>query len=132
MEHFFMKKGNVFYGHNEHRQSIGRTFYKSVHAEVNVICKALKNKRVFRINNKSLIPGIHKKIKKKSKILKTQTFRKGSLYVARVIGNNKIACSRPCINCQKYMYKYGIKKIKYTDIDEYGKPILTEMRINLK
>lgn len=122
-----MKKGNAFYGHNEHRQSIGKTFYKSVHAEVNVICKALKGQKIFKIDNKFI-----SKKNKNSGILKNRIFKKGILYVARVIGNNKIACSKPCINCQKYMFKYGVRKIKYTDIDKHGKPILTEMRINLK
>lgn len=41
----------------------------------------------------------------------------------------------PCENCCKYMYKYGVKKIKYTDLRKINGElvnVLVELRINRK
>jgi deoxycytidylate deaminase len=58
---------------------------------------------------------------------------KTTLYVIRLMNNNDntptemhsnnqkgkkylLGCSKPCNNCLKMMYKFGIKIVKYTDI----------------
>lgn len=58
-----------------------------------------------------------------------------TVYVVRVMNSKKglppnqnvwFGNSKPCAHCQKYLYKFGFKKIKYTDnID--GKNYLCEL-----
>ena len=38
--------------------------------------------------------------------------------------------SKPCANCQRYLWHHNIKKIKYTDIID-GVNVLCEMRRNI-
>lgn len=96
-----------------------RTTSPSLHAEINVIQKTIKNL------------GIHKNQKKCS-----VNIQSGTLYVVRLLKNvndipsyrkYKFGISKPCINCQQLLYKYGVSKIFYTDIIE-DLEVLCELR----
>lgn len=52
------------------------------------------------------------------------------LYVVRIMDNNKPGLAKPCQNCAQLLKEYGIKKVKYTDLDKNGNIILCTMKIN--
>ena len=51
--HAWWLKDSVFYGENQHRQKIGKTFSHSVHAEINTVYKRLRQKNIYDINQKT-------------------------------------------------------------------------------
>lgn len=88
-------KGNVGYvGENQHRQKVGKFFNISLHAEIHALYKF--NKIKGRVNKKL------------------------TLYVVRLSskkdGIYTLGLSKPCINCQKVLYKNNISTIYYTDV----------------
>lgn len=100
-------KGNVGYvGENQHRQKVGTVFRKSLHAEMNALYKFYKMKR--RPSNLSI-------------------------YVVRlsmrVDGVYRLGLSKPCIECQKNLFRHNITKIYYTDIID-NVNVLCKMKIN--
>jgi hypothetical protein len=52
---------------------------------------------------------------------------KGAPYNGTVKPKFMFGNSKPCLNCQKYLAAYNIKKVKYTDIID-GENVLCEMR----
>jgi hypothetical protein len=61
-----------------------------------------------------------------------------TIYVVRLMRSTKglppgqsvwMGNSKPCGNCQKYLSKFGFKKIKYTDIID-GVNVLIEMELS--
>ena len=110
---------SIFYGENQHRQSIGKTFSHSVHAEINTLFKFLKKNNIYNLDKKSNIS------------------KKSVIYVVRLMNtttnksdnfNYLLGNSKPCSRCQCYLYTHNIKKIKYTNIIN-GINVLCEMRI---
>ncbi len=110
-------KDSVFYGENQHRQKIGKTFSHSVHAEINTMFKCLKKKNIYDLKIKTIES-------------------KGVMYVVRLMNINEGKCkmfdyllgiSKPCNRCQSYMHRHNVKKIKYTDIID-GINVLCEMK----
>ena len=97
---------------------------------------------VILIKGKIYITGYNKHLVKKSKNHNTHSIHaevdainncnlikklsSSTLFVTRILLHDKRAkiygkeylygCSKPCINCQKTILAYGIKKVKYTDI----------------
>lgn len=103
--------GNVFYGENQHRERNGKIQTVSCHAEMNVILKWLKTQRVFSFKSN----------------LKCKN---ATIYVARIPTRScrdHFGCSKPCELCEKLIFKYGIKKIKYTTVID-GKTVVCEMK----
>ena len=78
---------------NSHRLDSGFVFDSSIHAEQ----MAIDRIKHYDYNNKKL-----------------------TLYIARVDGNGKMACSRPCSVCVDYMKEHGIKVARF--INEHGAP----------
>ena len=75
-----------------------------MHAEIVAINNAIKNK--------------HKEI-----------LSECELYVVRIGSNsmdNLLKYSKPCINCQKYINKFNIKKIFYSTNYDYDKVISSD------
>ena len=101
--------------HNEHREQYGRMHYKSLHAEMNCLFKVIKTE-----NNSRLRLG-------KGRLKRPAT----TIYIVRLSKPEGIVtygCSKPCLNCQKYLYHYNVTCIKYTDIID-GKNVLCEMKM---
>ena len=92
-------KNSVFYAENTHNKRVLKTSKISTHAEVHVIAKYLKQKRIYDF--------------------KTPIKISGTIYVLRLgtkLENGyNIGLSKPCKDCMKYIKRYGIKKIIYTD-----------------
>ena len=117
----FYVKGRVVSSENQHRQKIGNIFNKSMHCEIHSIHKILKIK-----NNSFCDPvnGIG-----------------GTIYIVRLMNTKKgisdkfnyaMGNSAPCKNCEKYLFNYNIKKIKYTDfrmINGVYTNVLVELKI---
>jgi deoxycytidylate deaminase len=107
-----------FEGENRYRELTGGTFYRSLHAEINALHKAIKTVREYKF--------------KKDKKSPTKIEKLDTIYVVRLMNDNKtkynLGNCRPCENCQKYLIMYNVKKIKYTDIID-GKNVLCEMRL---
>lgn len=82
---------------------------KSLHAERNVLLQYAK--QIMKSNNWY---NESSPIKNKS-----------TMYVFRLHGVTEIGCSKPCKNCEKILYKHGIKVIKYTDIIDNNHVICT-------
>lgn len=94
--------------------------YFSLHAEVHALIKYLR-------------------IVYKSSSLKQRSIMKNNstIYVVRVLKdttklpkNQNVIFGNcmPCTNCQHYLYKFGFKRIKYTDIVD-GENVLRELRL---
>ena len=107
----------MFYGENQHRQKIGKTYSQSVHAEINTIFKHLKKNNIYDLNDVSISSS-------------------GVIYVVRLMNTDDGKCdkfdylmgnSKPCDRCQSFLFKHNIKKIKYTDIIN-GVNVLCEMK----
>ena len=76
---------------------------------------------------------------KKEKVLnlKTNSVKcSGIMYVVRLMNIEEgksdifkylLGTSKPCLNCQTYMHRHSVKKIKYTDIID-GVNVLCEMK----
>ncbi len=87
--------------------------------------------------------ALYKSIKQFDKrnrfLLKRNYYRPAmTIYVVRLLNgaprNSKkpdfmFGCSKPCKNCQKFLYIYNIRKIKYTDVVD-GKSVLCEFKMN--
>lgn len=112
-------KGRIFYGANYHRNRVGKIYCVSLHAEINVLLKALKSCE-------------------KNANLKSKTkLSSSTVWVVRLLNDTdnlpnyrsyRFGISKPCSNCEKQLHKFNVKKIYYTDIiDE--KEVLCEMRI---
>lgn len=97
----------------------GRIYHRSLHAEVNALLKSMKQ------YEKSY------SLKRKARPERPPM----TLYVVRILnGMNNNTCytlgkSRPCVNCQMYLYYYNVTKIKYTDIVD-GVNCVCELRAN--
>ena len=79
------------------------------------------------------------KVVYKSSSLKQRSTEKNNstIYVVRTLKDTKnipdlqnvrFGNCMPCTNCQKYLAKFGFKRIKYTDYED-GKNILCELRL---
>jgi len=113
-------KGIVFHASNNHRTRVGKTPCISLHAEVNVILKALKTyeKNPTLKTKKQLPPStlcVVRLMTEKSGLPKHRTYRFG--------------ISKPCINCQKQLYKFNVTRVFYTDVIN-NQEVICEMRIN--
>ena len=118
----FKKKGRVFYeGENQYRQRTGKYNYYSLHAEMNALFQNIKGKRKNKFNPKIKL-----------------AYRSRTIYVVRLLNSKEglpksqrywLGNSKPCCHCQKYLKKFNITKIKYTDIID-GKNVLCELRLN--
>jgi hypothetical protein len=115
--HAWWLKDSVFYGENQHRQKIGKTFSHSVHAEINTVYKRLRQKNIYDINQKTSMCD-------------------GDIYIVRLMNIEDGKCdlfdyllgiSKPCERCQSFLHRHRVKKIKYTDIID-GINVLCEMR----
>ena len=113
-------KENVFYGENQHRQKIGKTFSHSLHAEINTLFKCLKKNNTYDLKKHSSMAS-------------------GIMYVVRLMKNTTGKCdmfeyllgiSKPCIRCQSFMYRHMVKKIKYTDIIDNVNVLCEMIRIS--
>ena len=112
-------KGQFFYGPNLHRTRIGRIPCQSLHAEVNVILKALRSsEKNANLHTKQKLPPC-------------------TVYVVRLLRDTKdnpmfrsykFGMSKPCLNCQQHLKKYNVTRIFYTDIIN-GLEVLCEMRM---
>ena len=79
---------------------------------MNVILKWLKSRRVYSFKTKSV------------------SANNAVIYVARIPTGNcrdHFGCSKPCSVCESLIFKYGIKKIKYTTVIE-GITVVCEMK----
>ena len=125
-------KGSVFYvGENQHREMTGKIFHTSLHAEMNALYKSIKlldkcnyisKKKVY--NRPAMTIYIVRLMNGKPENIKNNTKNNTKNNPQFMLGG-----CQPCINCQKYLSIYNIKKIKYTDIID-GKNVLCELRIN--
>lgn len=107
--------GKIAYtGENQHREHAGKCHHNSLHAEIHAILRYLR-------------------IRYKTTNLRSKYDLSGTtIYVARLpTGNarNYFGNSKPCSNCQIYLSKFGIRKVKYTDIID-NIPVLCELRLN--
>ena len=111
---------HIIKGENQHREMAGRKFEISLHAEMNVLFKGIKL------------------LEKKNKFNCTTTRLKDSIiYVVRLMKERRrdnfpkyyLGNSKPCNNCQRYLWLHNIKKIKYTDIID-GINVLCELKKN--
>lgn len=113
----------MFYGENQHRQKIGNVWSHSVHAEINALYKWVKSTRQHP--------------RKRTRDLRSASpHERLSIYVVRIMNttNNKshmfpflLGNCRPCINCQSYLSRHGVRVIKYTDVRD-NVNVLCEMR----
>jgi len=113
-------KGRVFYAANHRSTRFGNISYISVHAEVNVVLKALRSReRNANLKTKVKLPP-------------------STLYVVRLMRKTEnlpdyrghyFGISKPCLNCQQHLYKHNVTKIYYTDVID-DEEVLCEMRIN--
>ena len=80
----------------------------SLHAEVNAMLKVLKENTKIKYNKKNNLSA-------------------STLYVVRLMKDTKnlpshrkyrLGNSKPCLECQSYLYRYGISKIYYIDDNE--------------
>ena len=115
-----MQKG-MFYGANQHQTRYGNISKFSLHAEMHALKRYL-----------AIIFGTSS-FKTKNMVKKNN----GVIYVVRILNSKKnlptsqkswLGNSKPCIHCQSYLAKYGIKKIKYTNIIN-GVNVLCEMKL---
>lgn len=99
-------KGILVKGENQYRHRKGGVCHKSLHAEMHVIAKAIN------LTNESL-----------RRFSPLQS--KSCIYVARLLltkknlpqgQSNWLGNCRPCEKCSEFIYKAGIKRVKYTDI----------------
>lgn len=114
----FSIKGLIFYAANVHRTRVGNISCVSLHAEVNVLLKALKSfSKNSNLKSKTKLPP--------STICVVRLMRdKKDLPEYR---NYRFGISKPCMNCEKQLHKYNVIKIYYTDIIN-GEEVLCEMR----
>ena len=57
---------------------------------------------------------------------------KMTIYVVRPMGNGMLGNAKPCDNCAKFLKRYGITRVKYSDMIVKGTEkisVLREMRI---
>lgn len=111
---------HVIKGENQHREMTGRKFEISLHAEMNVLFKGIKQiekKNKFNCNTKKLKDSIMYVVR-----LMKERRNNNNIFPRYYLGNSK-----PCINCQKYLWLHNIKKIKYTDIIN-GINVLCELK----
>ena len=110
-----------YMAHNEHREQYGRMHYKSLHSEMNSLFKLIKSEKKNRIRLG------------KGRLARSPA----TIYIVRLARPDGMptnsrgymyTCSKPCHNCEKYLYHYNITCIKYTDVID-GKNVLCEMRI---
>ncbi len=98
----------------------GNINYFSLHAEIHALMKYLK-------------------IYYKTSSLKQKSYIKNNstIYIVRTLKDKKnlptnqnvvFGNCMPCTNCQKYLSKFGFKRIKYTDFID-GKNVLCELRL---
>jgi deoxycytidylate deaminase len=86
--------------------------YISLHAEINALFKTMKSK------NRSFRMGGRKSSAKDNcngttiYVVRLMLKREGMPSTQRHWYGN----AKPCDRCQKFLYKYGVKKIKYTDV----------------
>jgi len=114
-------KGSRFNASNNRSTRFGNISYISLHAEVNVLLKALRSRE-------------------KNANLKTKLkLPPSTVYVVRIMKKAEnlpdhrvhyFGISKPCINCQKHLYKHNVIKIYYTDIID-NEEVLCEMRITI-
>jgi len=108
-------------GENQHREQYGRTHHTSLHAEMNALFKSIKIERKNRITigkGRLQRPSTTIYIVRLSKPSNARIDSRGYVY----------GCSKPCLNCEKYLYHYNITILKYTDFID-NKSVLCEMRI---
>ena len=90
------KKTIIATGYNSYSYNSRTNF--SIHAEIIAINNAIKN------SNKELLSD-------------------SKLYIVRIAPESKskymLKYSKPCLNCQKYINKFNIKKIFYSTNDEF-------------
>ena len=97
------KKTIIATGYNSYSYNSKTNF--SIHAEIVAINNAIKN------SNKELLSD-------------------SKLYIVRIAPESKskyiLKYSKPCLNCQKYINKFNIKKIFYSTNYEYDKVISSD------
>jgi len=97
------KKTIISTGYNSYSYNSKTNF--SIHAEIVAINNAIKN------SNKELLSD-------------------SKLYIVRIAPESKskyiLKYSKPCLNCQKYINKFNIKKIFYSTNYEYDKVISSD------
>lgn len=113
-------KGYYFYGSNSHRNRVGKIDCISLHAEVNVLTKALK------------------KFEKNANLKSKTKLPPSTIYVVRLMRKKEnlpsyrsyfFGISKPCADCQKKLYNFNVTRIFYTDIKD-GREVICEMKIN--
>jgi len=112
-------KGIYFYGNNSHRNRVGKVYCVSLHAEVDVLLKALKSyEKNANLKSKTKMPPstvcVVRLMRSKDGLPNYRSFRFG--------------ISKPCSNCEKQLYRFNVTKIYYTDVVD-GKEVLCEMRM---
>jgi len=97
------KKNIIASGYNSYSYNNKKHF--SIHAEIIAINNAIKS------YNKEIV-------------------RDSKLYIVRIAPETKseylLKYSKPCLNCQKYINKFNIKKIFYSTNYDYDKNILSD------
>ena len=97
------KKTIIATGYNSYSYNSRTNF--SIHAEIIAINNAIKN------SNKELLSD-------------------SKLYIVRIAPESKskymLKYSKPCLNCQKYINKFNIKKIFYSTNYDYDKVISSD------